>query len=165
VRKRRFGNLVGLFVLVSVACGYAMLTKPGWRSDVLRAYVFVAGAIGLAAVIAAAAELVPRRRSDLTQALRRRPEQLRSLPELEKLQRDVALATTSAFDFHSRLLPQLREIAEARLARTGRSLGPDTLGRWWDVLRPDREPPQERFGAGFPLAELRSLVDDLERIG
>ena len=62
-----------------------------------------------------------------------RPQQ--TLPEIEKLEREVTLATASAYDLHFRLLPHLREIAQARLERSGRSPGPDTLGRWWELLR------------------------------
>ena len=42
--------------------------------------------------------------------------------------------------------------------------GPETLGRWWELLRPDREPPADRFAPGISRAELRALVDDLERM-
>jgi hypothetical protein len=164
VRTRGYVDLVVLFVLVSAVFAYLLLTKPGWHGNVLRVYVFVVGALLLAALIVAAGDTVPRRRSEFSQALRERQQEPRLLPELETLQREVSLSTASAFDFHMRLRPQLREIAQARLERTGRTPGPDTLGRWWELLRPDREPPQDRFGSGMPLAELRALVDDLERL-
>jgi hypothetical protein len=62
------------------------------------------------------------------------------------------------------LLPHLREIAQARLERAGRTPGPETLGRWWELLRPDRQPPEDRFGKGISEAELRALVADLARM-
>ena len=76
----------------------------------------------------------------------------------------MTLATASAYDLHFRLLPHLREIAQARLERAGRSPGPDTLGRWWDLLRADRPPPEDRFAKGISQAELRALVSDLARM-
>jgi hypothetical protein len=164
VRTRRYVDLVVLFLLVSGFSGYVLLTKPGWHANVVRAYVFIVGAMLLGALIVAAGDTVPRRRSELTLAMRERAERPQQLPELEKLQREVSLSTSSAFDFHMRVLPQLRDIAQARLERSGRTSGPDTLGRWWDLLRPDRKPPEERFGNGIPVTELRALVDDLERL-
>ena len=63
-----------------------------------------------------------------------------------------------------RLLPHLREIAQCRLERTGRTSSPETLGRWWELLRPDRAEPDDRFAPGIPPGELRALVADLERM-
>ena len=41
-----------------------------------------------------------------------------------------------------------------------RALGDET----WELLRPDREPPEERFGRGLELASLRSVVGSLEAL-
>ena len=76
----------------------------------------------------------------------------------------MTLAVASDYDLHVRLLPDLREIAQCRLERTGRTPGADTLGRWWDLLRKDRPEPAERFAAGIAQSELRALVSDLERM-
>ena len=164
--RRHLLDLIVLLVIASAVTGYLLLTEPGWRSAVLRVYVFVVGGLAMLALVAAAGDAVPRRRrSELELALREHETRERPLPELERLQREVTLACAAAFDFHHRLLPQLREIAQARLERTGRTPGPETLGRWWDLLRPDREAPADRFGAGIKLDDLRDLVRDLERIG
>jgi hypothetical protein len=92
--------------------------------------------------------------------------------ELEKLEREVTLAAASSFDVHFRLRPVLREIAAHRLAaQRGADLdrgSPDVreaLGEeLWDLVRPDREPPEDRFGPGFPLTRLRRALERLERI-
>jgi hypothetical protein len=86
------------------------------------------------------------------------------VPQLAKVEREVTLSIGNAHDLHTRLLPHLREIAEARLERAGRTVGPDTLGQWWELLRPDRPEPADRFSAGIPERELRTLVTDLERL-
>jgi hypothetical protein len=99
----------------------------------------------------------------------RRPERPR---ELAKLEREVALAAGSSFDVHFRLRPVLREVAAHRLATrrgadldTGSAEVRDALGEeLWELVRPDREPPDDRFGPGLPLARLRVAVDRLERI-
>ena len=83
-----------------------------------------------------------------TSALDERPEPAGPVPQLAKVEREVTLAIGNAYDFHSRLLPHLREIAGARLERRGQRPGPDTLGRWWELLRPDRPEPSERFAPG-----------------
>ena len=64
----------------------------------------------------------------------------------------MTLSIGNAYDLHTRLLPHLREIATARLERRGQRPGPDTLGRWWELLRPDRPEPAERFAPGIPEA-------------
>jgi hypothetical protein len=86
------------------------------------------------------------------------------LPELEKLNREVTLATASAYDLHFRLLPHLREIAQCRLERNGHTASPETLGRWWELLRPDRPAPEDRFAPGITQADLRALIADLDRM-
>ncbi len=101
-------------------------------------------------VVAAAGDALPRRlRSELDAALAEPLEPQKQLPELEKLEREVdARDRRRAYDLHFRLLPHLREIARARLERAGQLAGPDTLGRWWELLRPDRPAPDDRFAPG-----------------
>ena len=50
------------------------------------------------------------------------------------------------------------------LERRGLALAPEHLGQWWPLLRPDRPPPEDHFGSSISEAELRALVDALERI-
>ncbi len=162
---RHVVDIVVLFVLASAVAAYVSLSQPGIREIVLHAYVLVVGALVMLALVTATGEALPRRaRSDLERALDDRGAGRRPLPELERMQREVTLAAASAYDFHYRLLPRLREIAEARLDRRGLRLAPEHVGRWWEVLRPDREAPAEHFGGGIAEADLRALVDDLERI-
>jgi hypothetical protein len=163
--RRHLLDLVILFVLVSLVTGYIVAAQPGARGVTLHAYVFVIGGLLMLGVVAAAGDAVPRRRrSALEAALSGESRREKRLPEVEKLEREVTLATASAFDLHFRLLPQLREIAQARLERAGRTSGPETLGRWWELLRPDRPAPEDRFEKGISQAELRALVDDLGRM-
>lgn len=104
-------------------------------------------------------------------ALRRpRPEAARP-PGLAKLEREVALAASSAFDLHFRLRPTLREIAAHRLALRGLDLdrgSGDTralLGaELWELVRPDRPQPADRFAPGVPLPRVRAMLDTLDKI-
>jgi hypothetical protein len=163
--RRHLPDIVILFVLASLITGYVLAAQPSMRSVTLHAYVFVVGGLLMLGLVAAAGDAVPRRRrSELEAALAGPGTREKRLPEVEKLEREVALATASAYDLHYRLLPQLREIAQARLERTGREAGPETLGRWWDLLRPDRPPPEDRFEKGISASDLRALVQDLARM-
>jgi len=164
VRRVAF-DIAVVFVGATVVATYAALEQPGLRGLVLHLYVLLVGALTMFALVTATSEALPRRaRSDFERALAERSPPDRALPEIEKMQREVTLATASAYDLHYRLLPHLREIARARCERRGRRPGPELLGRWWELLRPDREPPEERFSGGMKVRELRECLEDLERI-
>ena len=163
--RRRALDLTVLFVIASLVCGYIVLAVPSDRQVTVHVYVLVVGALLMLGLLAATTDTVPGRQgSQLDRALARPPRPALPVAQLERVEREVTLGVASASDLHRRLLPQLREIADARLERSGRSPGPDTLGRWWDLLRPDRPPPEDRFAPGISQAELRELVADLERM-
>ncbi|HVW89024.1 MAG TPA: hypothetical protein VHC01_06110, partial [Gaiellaceae bacterium] len=92
------------------------------------------------------------------------PERDEPVRDLERMQRIVTLSVANAQDLHARLLPVLRDIAAARLERVGKRPSEETLGPWWELLRPDRPAPLERFERGIAEPELRALVADLERM-
>ena len=163
--RRHLLDLIILFVFVSLISLYVALAQPGVRNVTLHAYVFVVGGLLMLGLVAAAGEDVPRRRrSELDVALAEAERRERPLPEIERVQREVTLGSASAYDLHVRLLPQLREIAQCRLERNGRALDEETAGRWWELLRPDRPEPDDRFAPGISQSELRALVADLERM-
>jgi uncharacterized membrane protein len=163
--RRHLLDLVILFVFVSVVAGYIVAAQASVRDVTLHAYVFLVGGLLMLGVVAAAGDAVPRRkRSEFDAALGGTRQKEKRLPEVEKLEREVTLAASSAYDLHYRLVPQLREIAQARLERTGHTASPETLGPWWELLRPDRPPPEDRFEKGITEAQLRALVADLGRM-
>ena len=164
--RRHLLDLIVLFIGSSIVCVYVALAQPGLRNVTLHVYVFLVGGLLMLGVVAAAGDSVPRRlRSELDRALAASGNRERRVREVERMEREVTLATSSAYDLHFRLLPHLREIAQCRLERNGQTAGPETLGRWWELLRPDRPEPDDRFAAGIKQAELRALVADLERMG
>ncbi len=163
--RRHALDLILIWIGSTVVFGYLVLSEPSWRTIIVRLYILLLGVLVLFALLAATAERLPSsRRSPFDAALPRPPRPARPLPEVERMKREVALACASAYDLHARLLPHLREIADARLERAGRAAGPETLGPWWDMLRPDRPEPQDRFAPGIKESELRSIVDALERM-
>jgi uncharacterized membrane protein len=164
VRKHLL-DLIILFVVVSIAALYIALAQPSVRSVTLHAYVLLVGGLIMLGVVAAAGDAVPKRhRSEFDRALAEGVRGDKPLQEVERMEREVTLGVATAYDLHVRLLPQLRQIAQARLERTGRPMSPETLGPWWELLRPDRPAPENRHGPGISQSELRALVADLERM-
>jgi hypothetical protein len=86
--------------------------------------------------------------------------------ELVRVERDLVLSVSNAGELHARLLPQLREVATARLAarhdlaRARELLGEDA----WELLREDRPAPDDRAAPGLPLRDIAALVDRVEAL-
>lgn len=87
------------------------------------------------------------------------------------LEREVALATETAFDAHYRLRPTVRRIAAIRLrdraidldsesAAAEELLGPAA----WELARPDRLRPERQDEPGMSPAEIEAIVATLERL-
>lgn len=169
--RRSLVDLAGLLALTTLVLGVLLVLHTLDRDLGLHLYLLALGAIVmLAALRATRAALPERRRSPFEAALRRAPLADARPPQLERVERSVTLGTSLAYDFHARLRPLLREAARARLAvRRGVDLdspaGRAAVGEdAWELLRPDREPPDDRFGPGLDPARLRRLVELLETL-
>jgi hypothetical protein len=91
--------------------------------------------------------------------------------QLVRLERVVEWSGSSGLDAHSRLRPVLVEIANTRLARRGLRLERDVgearrlLGpKAWDLVRPDRPPPEDRDAPGIALGDLEEILNRLEAL-
>jgi hypothetical protein len=163
---------VWLAVVGGAATAVLSAISPGNRSLAVDIYVLVLGALALLALGRIARSAQAGAPSSFDEALRPEPVAHERPAELVRLEREVVLASARAFDLHFRLRPLLREIADHRLRRRhGSGLdesgeGPrEALGEpAWQLLRPDLPTPEDRLGPGLPLAELRRVVDALERI-
>lgn len=163
--KRTRTDVIVTFILLTIVIVALALGLPGDRSLLFHIYVLALGAIVMWALVTEFGAVVPRsRRSQLTAALNTPQGECGDVAELARMQRAVTLGVGNASDFHTRLLPILRDVAWTKLERQGRRPGPDTLGQWWELLRPDAPPPEDRFGPGIRRERLRSLVHDLERM-
>ncbi len=163
--RRHLLDLAILLGLSTIACSYLAIAQPGIRNAALYSYVLIVGALVMLAIVSSFGDALPRRRrSPFDEALVEPPRTGRTPAQVEQIERAVTLGVATAYDLHVRLLPHLREIAQCRLERSGRSASPETLGRWWELLRADREEPLDRFAAGLPRDELVALVADLERM-
>ncbi|HEU0194529.1 MAG TPA: hypothetical protein VFQ71_10045 [Gaiellales bacterium] len=86
--------------------------------------------------------------------------------------RMLQLAMASAGETHHRLAPAVRELAAGA---TGRRRGPVARAApqdleamvsptTWDLIRPDRRPPDDPRRRGISVDELETVLDDLERL-
>jgi len=151
--------------LGTVALAVALVWRPGDRSLALDAYAGLLGAVAVAAVARRQLAAAPReRRSEIERLLAARPPAEPRLPELERLERAVELATQTSFDAHFRLRPALVQVAEARLALRGVALEdgePLLAPEAWALVRPDRPRPEQHRLPGVSASEIRAAVDSL----
>jgi hypothetical protein len=105
-------------------------------------------------------------------ALRRRTPRASEPVELLRMERELELGIASAGSAHHNLLPLLRNAAAARLAsRHGVELDrrPDAarelLGdEAWELLRPDRPEPTDRFARGVPRERVTAVIERIESL-
>jgi hypothetical protein len=159
--------------LATVALFFARFAEPGRFSLELDVYLLLLGAMALLAGVIAVRETFPQEvDSALEAALERAPPPTIRPAELERLEREVYLGAATAFDFHFRLRPTLREVALQRLADRrglrldrGGSAVEEALGEeLWELVRPDREPPQRRHAPGLGVVGVRKAVERLEAV-
>jgi hypothetical protein len=170
--KRTLWRAVRWAIIGGVIVGTLLVGRPGDREAVLDGYLLFVGALALHLLVRLTQEtFVAEAASAFERALRRPKEESGRPGDLVRLEREVFMATESAFDLHFRLRPVLREVAEHRLAtRRGidlerqRVAAHRALGPAWELVRPDRPAPDDRHGPGLPLRELRAAVDALETL-
>jgi hypothetical protein len=159
--------------LASAALIVTRVVEPGHHELELDVYVLTVGGMALLAAILATRRTFPvENGSALAAALEREERAPVRPPDLERTERMLTLAVTTAFDLHYRLRPTLRDVAEQRLAdRRGLRLDSgdprveEALGdELWEIVRSDREAPDHRFLPGLPPAALQRVVDRLEAI-
>jgi hypothetical protein len=162
-----------LVVVLAVALGVLLLVFPGRRELIAHVFTLVAAAILLFGLLhLLRASLPPARPSAFDAALRRTRPRQTTVPDLAQLEREVTLVLMTSFDVHFRFRPTLRSMARELLAsRRGIDLDLDreaarrVLGEEaWEIVRPDREAPTDRFGPGIDLPTVRATVTALEAI-
>ena len=159
--------------LLTVALVVLLVVLPNRSELVLHVYALAIAAVALTHLVRVVRAAHPvAAASPFDAGLRKRVRREERLPELAKVEREVSLGMSTAFDLHYRLRPSLNRIAgELRAARRGIDLdgNPDAARKalgdeTWEIVRPDREPPRDRYGAGLELAALRTVVGALEAL-
>ena len=165
-------RLAGPVFAATVALAILLAVRALSTSRALAIWVVLVAAIALLV-------LVRRSRHDRLQqtgrfeAALRRPATTSSQPlELLRVENMLELGTAFAGNAHHRLLPLLRTVAAARLAsrhgielerrpEAARALLGDEA---WELLRPDRPEPADRFAPGVPRARVAALIERVESL-
>ena len=171
--KRLLAGVVLGTAIAAAGLVVARVVEPGWEALELDVFVLVVGALTVFAAVLATRQAFPLGAgSVLAEALENELRQPVRPQELERTERLLAIAATTAFDLHVRLRPILRNVAEQRLAdRQGLRLDSgdpsveEALGEeLWELVRPDREAPERRFAPGLERAAMRRVIERLESI-
>ena len=154
-------------VLATIALLLARLFEPGRSELELDVFLLAVGGAALLNVVILIREAYPLERpvTQIARALERDDPEPQRLPELERVERELTMATATSFDLHTRFRPLVRDIATARLAARGRKLeeSQDELGdELWALVRPDLPVPTDRHGAGIAPESVRRIVERLE---
>jgi hypothetical protein len=170
--RRAFFTWLLYAALATIGLLVARMIAPGRHELELDIYVLTLGGVALAALSSALGDVAPREdESLLEEAMEPEQPEPARIAELDRLDREVALAASRDFDLHFRLRPVLREIAESRLESRGVLLDSENprvrelLGdELWALTAADREPAAYRQAPGLPLADLERTVERLERL-
>jgi hypothetical protein len=169
----KLARLARFPIVLSLALIFVVVALPGRSDEAFRVYVLLLAAFGLAHLLLALhASLPPSGPSPVDLALQPRSELPSQVEEIERIRREVVIGQTTSLDLHFRLRPTLRRIASELLqSRRGIQLDGDpaaaraVLGEeTWELVRGDREPPEERFGPGIDRAALHRVVASLDAI-
>lgn len=167
----RLDRSIAVAITATIWAGLFLLVLPGRAAIVGHVWLVVVLALALGVALGRLRRELPRRPSafDATFAASR-PTHARPA-SLSRIEREVTLATGTAFDVQFRLRPLVQTLVAGLLLQRGvdleRSptraeelLAPET----WELVRPDRQAPDDRTAPGLPIETIERVVDDLERI-
>ena len=165
-------RMVGLSVPIVIALVAARMISPGRESLELDIFVLVLGGVGLLVLAAELGRLAPTAEESLVEeALEPDPPEERPIADLQRLERELSMASSRQFDLHYRLRPVLRAVATARLEQrgldldSGRPIVQELLGEeLFELTAPDREPPKNRLAPGPGIEGLDRTITRLERL-
>ena len=161
-----------VLALASVVLLTAALAVPRYAGASAQIFVIVVGALVIRLLVQAVrvATSAPGP-FPFDQALHQPPE--REIPrarEPDRIAFEVGASTHRALELHNQFRRRLRRLAADRLAAehgvdldAGRDAARSLLGaEAWDLLRPDHEPPEDRFGPGMPVEDVTKIVTAVE---
>jgi hypothetical protein len=165
----RADRAIALSLGVTAAAGFALVVTPAHASRVGHVWLVAVLALALGVALDRLRHAMPHRRSGFDAAFVPAPPTFARPASLSRVEREVTLATGTAFDVHYRLRPMVRDLAAGLLLRRGVDLdrSPERaetlLGpRLWELTRPDRPAPEDRTAAGLRVADIARVVEDLE---
>jgi hypothetical protein len=166
--KRRFAESGLLAALGTIPMVVVLLVYPGETSRALDVYVVFLGALLVLALV----RIAPGERDEERGLPLRDERPPDRIVELDRLERDVVLATGSELEQHVRIKPLLRDVVEDRLWRSrGVELdaSPDRarelLGEeLYELVKPGRPDPDARYFRGLDLKGLARVLDQIESL-
>jgi hypothetical protein len=169
---RHTWRVAELLALPTIGLGVALVFAPARAELEAHVWLLVVLALALLAFLGVVRSVYPTTPSPFVASLRQPRVAVERPAALVRLEREVSMAGTAAFDVHYRLRPALIELAAGLLSsRRGIDLErePDraraVLGdEAWEIIRPDRPQPLERLGAGIDEAHLDRVVAALEAV-
>lgn len=164
-------SAITLAVTAAVAAGIVVLLTPGHAALVGHTLLVVLLALALAVALDRLQRAVPTRSSGFDAAFAPAPATRARPASLARVEREVTLATGTAFDVHYRLRPAVQAVANGLLLRRGIDLerGPDRarplLGEdVWELVRPGRPAPGDRTARGLEPIAIERVIASLERM-
>ena len=169
---RRAWPVIQLVLLPTAALVVALLVAPQRATLAIHVWLLVELGLAFLAFMRLVQGLYPRTASPFEGSLRRAPRSAERPGSLNRLEREVSMAGSAAFDVHFRLRPVVAELAAELLSsrrgvdlarepeRAQAALGDDV----WELVRPDRPQPAERHGSGIDEARLGRVVTALESV-
>jgi hypothetical protein len=159
-------SLAGVVLLI------AGLAEPRYAGASAQIFVIVVGALVIRLLVQAVrfATSAPGP-FPFDRALRQPDEEgIPRATEPDRIAFEVGASTYRALELHHRFRRRLRRLAADRLAvENGVELDADPeaarslLGaEAWNLLRPDHEPPEDRFGPGMPIENIGRIVTAVE---
>jgi hypothetical protein len=155
----------------AVALGVLLALPPLSTSRALAIWIVIVTAMALLLLVRHSQGGV-QQRSHFEAAVRGRTAKTSEPVELLRMERELELGIAGAGNAHYRLLPLLRSAAAARLTtRHGIELErrPDAARELlgddvWELLRPDRPEPADRFAPGVPRDRAIAAIERVESL-
>jgi hypothetical protein len=170
--RLRWKGSAAFLAVAAVALMTVIATVPRYRERALQVFLVVAGAVAIRLLVVAVVDATSRPGPfAFDRALIPPPPRELSVPsEPERIRFEVGAATRRSMELHHQLRRRLRRLAADRLA-SGHGVDldgdPDAARRIlgdeaWDLLRPDRVAPEDRFGPGMPVEGVTRIVAAVE---
>ena len=169
---RRAWGVIQLLLLPSLGLVVALLIAPHRAALAIHVWLLIVLGLAFLAFVRLVQALYPRIPSPFDGSLSRHQPPSERPAALNRLEREVSMAGSAAFDVHYRLRPTITELAAELLSarrgidlerepdRAQAALGDDA----WELVRPDRPQPAERHGSGIDEARLNRVVTALEHV-
>lgn len=167
----RLDRSIAAAIAATVWAGLFVVVLPDRAALVGHVWLVAVLALALGVTLGRLRRDLPRRPSAFDAAFTAEERPHARPASLTRVEREVTMATGTAFDVHFRLRPLLSTLAAGLLLRRGVDLerSPDRaeelLGpALWDLVRPDRTAPEDRTAPGISLETVERVVGDLERL-